>query len=1024
MKHNQYLNVALLVALTLTAGQAVAEGPGYGPGKVVTGQPLSGSARLTTHAKTGAAAQGQARLGERTPLLPPFCEVFDDFRAGQEHEDFERYFQTIDNDGEGRTWGLYNYSDERYSKCAYLKYPINVMRADDWLIPRAIRLEAGKYYNVNMDASLFTDGAEHLFEVKMGYYNDVPGMEFDVIPETLVNSRQGVHVSGWFCAPDDGLFYMGIHGTSYAGPSNGNYLFVDNIAIDAARSGAEPLEVADVDYTNAPDGSPMTTVSFIAPATAINGSALTGPLTVKLTLDGTTYTTLNDVQPGSVVTCPVTVADEGTYEFGFTVSNASGDGATVVQKHFVGVGAPVMPVITEAVAVGLTQIKLAWEAPATDVNGTALDPSALTYNVYDVSSGETVLKKAGLQATEYTVTLPSAANEQIAAVMVVTASINGKESFGNSTDVIFVGAPYQLPYSYSFAETGLTDYILAVEGDQGITWQFLDDFSDPDAQDGDNGYLCMIGMQPDITGAFITGKIDFTTATNPFVSLYTYVYPDDENIVELLFLDAATGEREVIGYTNLGEVHRMGWHRLIFPMKDMVGRVGSIIVQATIISHGYVPFDNLVVAELPATAIDVKLLSTPRYADVDEAFDVFVEVTNTGADVLNGYTLRLLDGDKVMAQADFAANLQSFDSEVRIISYAFPPDAASMTTFTVEAVKGNASAESPAFSVACLMPVHPTATDLTAQTDGDAVTLSWTAADISKGAPAPVLEDFESYPAFTTELGNGWTMYDGDKGFVVGLNSLDMPVTNTQQAWWTMRKEAPYDFIFPLDQSCLVQMASIDANRRPVRNDDWLISPRLYGGRQNIGFSASALNIAYGYDEFEVFYSTSGNQVSDFSQIMATTTLDEVWEDFFVALPEGTNYFAIRCVSNDTYMMMLDNIMYIPEGVAEPLELRGYNVYCNGERLNAVPVEATSYATTRRTDSDRYFVTAVYDRGESAASNVVTVGNSGIGSVVTDAATTPAEYYDMRGMRVDPAKALPGIYICRRGTDVTKVVIR
>ena len=140
-------------------------------------EPLSGVARLTVPAKGRDAAAIQ-RLGERNPLKPPFVEEFDNYPSGSEFEQFERYFQVINSDGDknasgtDRSWGYYNFNGEsdgrQFSKCAYLLYPINVAKSDDWLIPRAIKFEAGKYYHVTMDASLYVEGAVHTMEVKMG----------------------------------------------------------------------------------------------------------------------------------------------------------------------------------------------------------------------------------------------------------------------------------------------------------------------------------------------------------------------------------------------------------------------------------------------------------------------------------------------------------------------------------------------------------------------------------------------------------------------------------------------------------------------------------------------------------------------------------------------------------------------------------------------------------------------------------------------------------------------------------------
>lgn len=50
---------------------------------------------------------------------------------------------------------------------------------------------------------------------------------------------------------------------------------------------------------------------------------------------------------------------------------------------------------------------------------------------------------------------------------------------------------------------------------------------------------------------------------------------------------------------------------------------------------------------------------------------------------------------------------------------------------------------------------------------------------------------------------------------------------------------------------------------------------------------------------------------------------------------------------------------------------------------------------------------------------------AGVKDVVADgSADAPAEYYDLSGVRLDGRPSASGLYICRRGTAVTKVVVK
>ena len=232
--NHHYLPAALLTAALLTTTTAAGRTSYIMP---VGTQTVSGSSLLERPQKRAVGA-GQQRLGENSPLKPPFCETFDDFSPNQDiHDEFARLFQIIDNNNDTRKWGLYNYVGDRfYGRCAYMLYPFEG-QADDYLILRAVKLEKGKYYLVSVYAGTYSDTEEELgqtFEIKMGRYNDVEGLNQVVIPTTRVYTSRLERFTGWFTPRYDGLYYIGVHGNSPAYQDYYNYLYVDNIAIEAA----------------------------------------------------------------------------------------------------------------------------------------------------------------------------------------------------------------------------------------------------------------------------------------------------------------------------------------------------------------------------------------------------------------------------------------------------------------------------------------------------------------------------------------------------------------------------------------------------------------------------------------------------------------------------------------------------------------------------------------------------------------------------------------------------------------------
>ncbi len=51
-------------------------------------------------------------------------------------------------------------------------------------------------------------------------------------------------------------------------------------------------------------------------------------------------------------------------------------------------------------------------------------------------------------------------------------------------------------------------------------------------------------------------------------------------------------------------------------------------------------------------------------------------------------------------------------------------------------------------------------------------------------------------------------------------------------------------------------------------------------------------------------------------------------------------------------------------------------------------------------------------------------GKAGIGAVEIDNSNAPVEYFDLRGVRVNPDALAPGLYIRRQGTEATKIIVR
>ncbi len=207
-----------------------------------------------------------------------------------------------------------------------------------------------------------------------------------------------------------------------------------------------------------------------------------------------------------------------------------------------------------------------------------------------------------------------------------------------------------------------------------------------------------------------------------------------------------------------------------------------------------------------------------------------------------------------------------------------------------------------------------------------------------------------------------------------------------------------------------------------VASNDWLVFPALSGYAQTIKLWVRCLN-SENYPEYVIGYYATTSRPTDADDFLpcpggeAAYAVPQTWTQIDYTVPAGAKYFALRHTSQGGYMLMLDDVTY--QRAIPALTPDGYNVYCNGERVNESPVTECAFEHTPAAGDVKYHVSAVYDGAESTASNAVSLSVSGIEAVATD--SVEAEYFNLQGIRVD--KPEHGVYIRRQGNVVTKVIL-
>ena len=232
------------------------------------------------------------------------------------------------------------------------------------------------------------------------------------------------------------------------------------------------------------------------------------------------------------------------------------------------------------------------------------------------------------------------------------------------------------------------------------------------------------------------------------------------------------------------------------------------------------------------------------------------------------------------------------------------------------------------------------------------------------------------------------------------------------------------------------------------KNDDWLISPEIVGGSVLSFWSKEATN-QYGAEEFEILTSSTNDNIESFTLLESDEVSSLEWSEFTYQLPKDAKYFAIRYISSNKFGLLLDDISYLPVEGSGTIEIQGYNVYRDGEKITPQPIGEVSYLDAKPSvEEHTYTVSVVYDRGESLPSNVITISvqPSSIEAImqypfinteyrtilIKGAEGYNLTIYTMDGKLITQSKATdeenisvePGVYLINLNGKITKVIVK
>ncbi len=1010
----------------------------------------------------------EMELGSPAPI--PYMQGFDTMN------DYATFVVRDNNKDTSRPGeGIWGWDSSK--KCAMYRYH-TLLPGDDWLITPGFELKAGRTYRLSFKAQGGRIYPETM-EVKIGKGYNAADFTQTLMQRTDIQSpdeKMKDYVIT-FDVPENDHYYIGFHAVTKKGQY---WLWLDDVALEEGPSMAAPGVATEFKVVPGAKAD-ETVVSFKAPALDLYGNALDELTSAKL-YRGETLVKTFDSNDGLAIGEEMTWTDKdvpaGKNLYKLIGSNANGDGNPAEAEVFAGLDIPMaVAEATHTTTDGLNAT-ITWKPSEIGVNGGSVAYEPVKYRITN-RQGNVVAE--AVEGTTFTTKVDTSAGQS--SQFYTVTPINGAGSGeGLSTDFITYGDAYSDTFAESFAggkNPTTSDWIMRVitpspydNGFYGRYFSFSHNPNDkdrgpkPEAQDGDGGMLVAYTDFLDVEARMISPKINVKGLKNPVLSFWFYHYynPDTENgfstekeTMEVeVYMD---GEYKSLTAKPILLINGNGWYRYDLPLKEAVGTKDF---QVAFHTHNYISYDmhidNITVHDVPDHDLQATAFTIPDQIAVNSTRNAVVTVFNNGMVPADDFTVELWRDGKLVAELEGGEPLD-FAKER---TYSFP-----ITPTIVEAGKSysyqakiNFSAdankednETPVINVTVPMNTLPRVTGLTGSVSNGSVSLRWNEPDMN--ASGVVTDGFEAYEPFTIDNFGEWTLVDNDGSLTYTISNsqsesgdYEYPYAGYQMAFQALNPGkagikgnlwTPY-----LGEQMAVCFAAAERS-----NDDWLISPEVKGG-STVTFMAKTVVAAYGLDQFRFCYSTEEEvKMEDFKQLGDVITVPATeWTRYEFTLPADARYFAINCVSNNTYAFLVDDVTY-ESANADVLEFRGYNVYRDGERINDETIEENEYVDTdAKTEGTHiYHVSAVYDKGESGLSNEWNSDLSGVGTLEADGMTVSAgrgfisvanaggrqvAISSLNGMVVfnetvgDYARISlePGIYMLRAGERAVKLVVR
>lgn len=921
-----------------------------------------------------AAASDKILLGSAFDV--PYLETFDT------PESFD-FYTVFDINRDGYKWGY-------GSSYKAAQFTSGFDAADDWMITPPVRLDKDYIYKVYFSTWCGSTVYPERLEVMLGKGATPESMTQTLVPPTIVNSTEGRTIETVVRVTESGDYSLGFHAIS---DEETFFMYVDSIGVEKAASVKVPDSVTALKVTPGENGRLEATVSFKAPAVAADGTALTALEKISVYRGGELIKEFAGPAPGEELSYTDTEGSQGDNTYRVTAANNVGEGLGAEVTVYLGIDVPDVPASVTLADVGGKAV-LTWEPPVAGASGGYIDPSQLVY--YVLRATDKALVGERISGLTFTDPMPVGKDQAVVGYYVFAESAAGV-GMGLLSNTMLMGSPYALPFAESFKNARTEHPSWTVTKNDFGEWMIYEDGIYPDAlpQDNDGGMLTYEVMTPGEETTIASGKISLAGSASPALEFYYYQDPlsDNKLTVEVSEDYGAYNAVRTFDFAALADLPE-GWTKARIPLIDFVsaGHIQFALHAVGGSNRQSLHIDNIKVKDFIDHDLAIADFKAPAKMNVGEEGEIMVTVSNEGQTEAAGYTVELFrDGVRLAGAA--GETLQSGGTHAYRFAdtpdLGFPKNVVYQARIDYQADMNMANNGSDELSVPVVLPAWPVVTDLAGTDNAGSVVLTWSNPVLDGGITAPATDGAEQYEAFIIDNIGEWTVVDVDGSLTYGINSgpnstLEYPNAGAAMAFQVFNPSeagapvvdsdgtpgswAPYS-----GNQMFVAFADQDG-----ANDDWLISPELPGTAQVISFYARSVTDTYGLESYEILASSTDKDIESFKRVDgagASGKVPAAWTRITASLPEGTRYFAIRCTSEDCFAFLVDDITYLSAAAASvELNLKGFNVYRDNEKITPEPVAANTYTDAVGVAGEyRYTVTAVYDQGESAYSNAVTV---------------------------------------------------